>query len=163
MKSHSLNIDKFENDSVKLVLRTAELTDIENLRNWKNREKEFFFYKKDITEEQQKEWFINYLNRSNDFIFILEINDTIPVGCMGIRRLEEEWDAYNIILGELKYGNKGYMSRGFRRMLEFATKHENIPISLKVLKDNPAVSWYEKNGFQKLSSDGDHFYMKYIN
>jgi RimJ/RimL family protein N-acetyltransferase len=162
MKSHNLKIDIVENDAIKLVLRTAKLSDIENLRRWKNREKEYFFYKKEISEEQQKEWFNNYLIRSNDFIFILELNDLTPIGCMGIRRLENEWDAYNIILGESAYGNKGYISRGFQTMLDFAIKEENLPITLKVLKQNPAVTWYEKNGFQKMSDDGDHFYMKYI-
>jgi RimJ/RimL family protein N-acetyltransferase len=157
-----INIDKTNNNLNKLTLRTVNETDIENLRVWKNMNKNFFFYKQEISESQQTEWFNQYLNRPDDYIFIVELNNQLPIGCMGIRKLDKEWDAYNIILGESEFGRKGYMSVAFKKMLDFASNSESLPITLKVLKENPAVSWYEKNGFKKMSIEDSHFYMKYI-
>jgi RimJ/RimL family protein N-acetyltransferase len=162
MKSINILLDKINDDSITLNLRTAVENDIENLRIWKNMNKDFFFYKKEITESQQKEWFNQYLSRSDDYIFIVELNNQFPIGCMGIRKLENEWDAYNIILGESEFGGKGYMSIAFKKMLDFASNCESLPITLKVLKENPAVTWYEKNGFKKIAIEDSHFYMKYI-
>ena len=157
-----IDIDKTNNNSNQLTLRTAEEKDIENLRLWKNMNKDFFFYKNEISIEQQKTWFDQYLSRPDDFIFIVELNDQIPIGCMAIRKLEVEWDAYNIILGNSNFGKNGYMSIAFKKMLKFAFEKNSLPITLKVLKENPAVTWYEKNGFKKISIEESHFYMKYI-
>ena len=156
-KKASISVAKSEDA---IILRTAEMRDITKLRKWKNASREFFFQKNIIGTNQQQEWFDAYQDRPKDYMFIVVVNQ-IPVGCMGIRRIDEEWDVYNVILGMAKYGKIGIMSMALQSMIKFASTKESLPITLKVLKQNPAVSWYQKNGFVVDSDKGEYFRMIY--
>lgn len=140
------------------VLRSASRLDLLNLRNWKNVRREFFFHTAEIAQEQQLAWFDAYLSRPNDYMLIVDVNKR-AIGCMGIRLLADEWDVYNVILGNEMHAKKGYMSKAFQAMIAFASKQKFLPIKLKVLKHNPAVSWYQKQGFEIVSEQEDHFQM----
>ncbi len=140
------------------VLRAANGLDLLNLRNWKNAQREFFFHTAEITQEQQQAWFDAYLSRPNDYMLIVDVNER-EIGCMGIRLLAGEWDVYNVILGDDMHAKKGYMSKAFQAMIAFASAQIFLPITLKVLKHNPAASWYQKQGFEIMSEEADHFQM----
>lgn len=140
------------------VLRSASRLDLLNLRNWKNAQRKFFFHTTEITQEQQEAWFDTYLPRPNDYMLIVDVNKR-AIGCMGIRLLAHEWDVYNVILGDEIHAKKGYMGKAFQAMIAFASAQTFLPIKLKVLKHNPAVSWYQKQGFEIVSEEEDHFQM----
>ena len=65
-------------------LKMIDEADIDNLREWKNAERNNFFFNKIITVEQQREWLEAYQKRMDDFMYIILVND-LPIGCMGIR------------------------------------------------------------------------------
>ena len=46
-----------------LRLRSIDDNDIEDLRNWKNKNKDSFFLNKEITEEQQQKWFASFSSK----------------------------------------------------------------------------------------------------
>jgi hypothetical protein len=149
-----------------LRLRSITKDDIENLRNWKNENKNSFFLKQEITPEQQEKWFSNFSDRGNDHMFIVEqLHEGTwqPTGCMGFRKLEEEGcvDAYNIIRSR-KLGSASFnMSDAFRLMLAFASSlFSNLPLRVKVLSGNPAVAWYQKNDFSILGQQDDFYAME---
>lgn len=159
----SINNSKFINNNTSektMQIRSANNDDLSNLRKWKNAQREFFFYKEEISAEKQIEWFSAYQNRLEDYIFMVIVNEK-PIGCMGIRLIDEVWDIYNVILGIEEFGGKGYMSSAFKEMLGFALGHHQVPITLQVLKHNPAVSWYQKKGFVITSEQPDYFCMLY--
>ena len=143
-----------------LRLRAANDNDLEFLRQWKNEQREFFFHKDIITPDQQHAWFAKFKARNDDYMFIVDLNCK-AIGCMGIRLLDEAWDVYNVILGLADYGKKGYMGKAFQTMLTYAKSVSNCPITLQVLKTNPTVAWYEKNGFVVISEQGDHYSLFY--
>ena len=151
-----------------LTLRVANENDLENIRQWKNEQREFFFHKDIITPEQQRAWFAKFQARNHDYMFIVDLNGN-AIGCMGIRLLDEVWDVYNVILGLTEYGKKGYMGKAFQQMLIYAQSIRKCPITLQVIKSNPAVAWYKKNGFIEIqriknyytNMDDDALYMKY--
>lgn len=154
----SINVpDKFNN----VVLRAASTSDLLNLRTWKNNQREFFFHTEVITEAQQQLWFDANQIRPHDYMFIVDVGPC-AIGSMGIRLLESKWDVYNVILGDENYAKKGYMSKAFQTMLAFASAQSRLPITLKVLKKNPALNWYKKQGFEIMSEQSDHFQMKHI-
>ena len=134
-------------DGQNVYLRSANNTDIEYLRLLKNNHTEYFFHKQEITSNQQEAWFSAYQKRLNDFMFILML-DNNRIGCMGIRLLDNNWDVYNVILGDRDYKGTGLMGRSLQAMLGFARSVRDIPIGLSVLKNNPAIWWYKKNGFK---------------
>jgi len=151
---------KVEDDS--LLLRAAGENDLENLRQWKNGHRKYFFYKEMITPEQQRAWFNGFQARSNDYMFIVEANG-VSIGCMGIRLLDEAWDIYNVILGLPDYGKKGLMGKAFQAMLTYAQTIKKCPATLQVLKINPAVAWYQKHGFAVTAGKTDHYSMALSN
>lgn len=155
MTKENLNLKHSLHDN-EVNLITATLEDQDDLRIWKNSQRNFFFHTAIITPEQQNEWFKGYLNRCHDYMFMVFV-EKIKIGCLAVRLLEQEWDIYNVILGKTDYGKKGYMSQALALVLRFAYEKEPCPIRLKVLKKNPAVSWYQKNGFQ-IISEGEDFY-----
>ncbi|MGB9736103.1 MAG: GNAT family N-acetyltransferase [bacterium] len=143
-----------------LSLVTAQKEDIENLRIWKNKNREFFFYKNIITKEAQKIWFKEYLNRPDDYMFIVKVDGT-SVGCMGFRLLQNKTlDIYNVILGDKSYEKKGYMSIALKTMCNYAFDTYKLPVTVKVLKENPAVKWYQKKGFIIKQTFEDYFLME---
>ncbi len=81
-------------DNVTIHLATFESQ--ENLRLWKNSNRSGFFNKEIISIEQQIVWFQYLKNQENNFMFIVQV-DSLPVGCMGIRLTDGEWDVYNVI------------------------------------------------------------------
>jgi RimJ/RimL family protein N-acetyltransferase len=143
-----------------LRLRSATALDIENLRAWKNAQSQFFFHQAEISPTQQRAWFDAFVQRPNDYMLMVEHQGTAK-GCMGIRLLEAQWDIYNVILGDPAFGGQGHMGRAFAAMLAMALQQCDLPITLKVLKHNPAVRWYLKNGFTTAFEAEDHFGLRY--
>ena len=141
-----------------LVLRSAMQSDLENLRKWKNQQKQFFFHQEEITERQQKQWYDSFKERPNDIMLVAEYNQQI-FGCMGIRLQENRWDVYNVILGLQEFGGRGLMGRAFARLLDLASSLKSAPITLQVLKKNPAVKWYQKQGFEITETKDSFFCM----
>lgn len=143
-----------------LRLRSATTRDLENLRAWKNAQSQFFFHQTEISPAQQLAWFDAFVQRPNDYMLMVEHQGTAK-GCMGIRLLDAEWDIYNVILGDPAFGRQGHMGRAFAAMLAMALQQRDLPITLKVLKHNPAVGWYLKNGFTTAFEAEDHFGLRY--
>ena len=142
-------------------LRSANAADLKNLRHWKNQRREFFFHKEEISPEQQNRWFEAYQARPDDFMFMVMVGEE-PAGCMGIRLVDgNTWDVYNVILGVSELRGSGLMSSALQALLRFAASHHPVPITLKVLKGNPAMGWYRKNGFVVAAEHPDHFSMSY--
>ena len=156
-KNYCVDVDA---DIKSLQLRCADHADIEYLRLLKNAHSEFFFHKQEIAQDQQEAWFLSYQSRMNDFMFIVWLNGA-RIGCMGIRLIDNKWDVYNVILGDYDHKGAGLMGRSFQAMLTFARYIRDTPIGLSVLKNNPAIWWYQKNGFKIDSDFLDHFVMSF--
>ena len=147
-----------------LELRSASVKDMEIIREWKNREQEYFFSKKIITQSEQENWYALYKQRKYDFM-LMTVFERRSFGCMGIRwKLTQQaghWDIYNVILGLSEYGGRGLMGHAFASLLNYAIKLKSAPITLQVLKRNPAVRWYQRNGFVVSSTHCEYFSMMY--
>jgi hypothetical protein len=142
-------------------LQTININDIEYLRQWKNEHKEFFFYKNEISKIEQENWFFELNKRLSDHIFIVYDN-TSPVGCIGARLTESCVDIYNVILGNKIYKGKHVMKNALwavvslNSLLYFAK-----PNRVSVLKNNPAINWYEKIGFKIINNFQDYVLMEF--
>jgi hypothetical protein len=147
-------------------LRPIDKGDIEELRIWKNSHKDSFFLKREITEDQQAGWFAEFVTRDDDHMFIVEQRSEKgweKIGCMGFRHLIDEGcvDVYNIMRSRKIEPSTFAMSDPFRTMLKYAeSRHPQEPIRCKVLLENPAVAWYERNGFKKISEHESYFLME---
>ena len=145
----------------RIQLRCATTGDLEDLRNWKNQHREFFFHKEEISRAQQEEWFRAYERRADDFMFMV-LSGEKSIGCMGIRLIADRaWDVYNVILGVKEFRGTGLMSSALQQMIRFALSRRPAVIALKILKGNSAVDWYRSNGFVTTQDRADHLCMTY--
>ena len=149
-------------DKDKISIKPINKSHLSKLRLWKNQNKNNFFHKDLITQEDQTKWYKLFKSRKNDYMFVITNNNSL-VGCMGIRLINDEWDVYNVILGNLKYSKKGIMSIAFLKMIEYALSLKKTKISLKVLKKNPAIIWYKKQNFEIINSNENFHTMIYKN
>ena len=149
-------------DKDKISIKPINKSYLSKLRLWKNQNKNNFFHKDLITQEDQTKWYKLFKSRKNDYMFVITNNNSL-VGCMGIRLINDEWDVYNVILGNLKYSKKGIMSIAFLKMIEYALSLKKTKISLKVLKNNPAIIWYKKQKFEIINSNEIFHTMIYKN
>ena len=150
----------FDDDSFRLRCILEE--DIEELRQWKNNNVKSFFYQKIISPEQQKEWYKNYLERTEDFIFVAEIknkDEWQKFGCLGYRLLDEKLDLYNIIRG-YKTIRKSSMKVAMAVLISYLCKEYTQKIQCDVLIDNAALLWYNKCGFSIKQNMGTYYVLE---
>jgi RimJ/RimL family protein N-acetyltransferase len=140
-------------------LRTAMIFDCDDLRAWKNAHRMFFFFQDVITAEGQRRWFEAYLQRPDDWMFVVRAVDE-SVGCMGFRSRDGQADIYNVILGRSEYGSRGVMARALQLMCSYARARLRCEIVARVLKGNPAITWYKKRGFDVVSEEDTHYFIK---
>jgi RimJ/RimL family protein N-acetyltransferase len=125
------------------------------LRGWKNDHRESFFFKGIIAPADQVKWFQGYLGRSHDYMFVVLFNGR-ALGCLGFRYIEQGVDIYNVILGIPEMRQKGLMGKALRMMCSYAQKEYPGAQGAKVLRSNPAVGWYQRNGFKIARFHEDH-------
>lgn len=143
-----------------LRLRQATQADQDNLRQWKNSLRQFFYFKDEITPEMQANWFAKHQNRKWDVMLVVEESADgghtfTPTGCMGYRLTENGvLDLYNILRGQRLEGSPHSMGEAFNLMNVFLHQTYRLPLTCEVLAANPARVWYEKNGME-VTSRGD--------
>lgn len=147
-------------DSFSVCLKTISGDDQDLLRRWRNRHRHAFFHRQVLTAEDQARWFRGYLERPDDFMFMVRVGPE-PVGCMGIRLTTRGWDVYNVIRGVESPATKGCMRQALSMMLKFAVGERMLPVYALVIEGNPAVAWYERNGFRIVRHEVDHHVMKH--
>jgi len=159
----SKHLNQQATDEMSVSLCLAKWSDIGLLRRWKNAHIQSFFHKGQISISQQEEWFSGYLKRPDDYMFIASLNEKIKFGCLGCRYMKNiGWDLYNIINGLSFTQKKGLMSIALQQLLSFCQcLRPEASITLKVLANNPARFWYEKNGFVVLENNSDYVLMEY--
>lgn len=147
-------------DSQPIALQHIVESDLERLRGWKNQNRESFNYKELISTEAQVRWFNAYRQRPDDHMFIVKVAN-VPIGCMGFRLESGALDIYNVILGVREMGGRGCMGTAIALMCSFIrVQYGDLRIGLRVLKANPAVRWYKRNGFIEVGEVGDCFLLQ---
>ncbi|MBI3288107.1 MAG: GNAT family N-acetyltransferase [Elusimicrobia bacterium] len=137
------------------LLRSIEAADLEDLRRWKNDNRQAFFFKDEITAEGQKKWYQGYLGRPNDYMFIVQAG-TLRAGCVAFRLENGYADEYNIIASPEGRG-QGHLKTAMRLMNSYVTAEHTRDVGLQVVVGNPAKGFYESCGFTEQSArDGFH-------
>ena len=146
---------------VPFSMRTIGADDIEPLRCWKNEHRQFFFYKEIITGEQQQAWYRRWSQEMHDHMFIIEAENR-SVGCIGARLFQNTVDVYNVIFGNKQFGGKGIMSEALCATVAFSQLlYPGLLVCVRVLQTNPAIGWYERNGFARITANDEYVTMKW--
>jgi RimJ/RimL family protein N-acetyltransferase len=144
-------------------LRLLAETDLPMTLQWRNQDhiRRWFFYSDLITPEQHSKWFEQYIERDDDFVFIIEDveNQYMPVGQVAIYHVD--WENRKAEFGRLMIGatqatGKGLASAATRAALQLAFDLMRLKgIFLEVYAENAkAIRIYTNLGFQQSKSLG---------
>ncbi|MEK7858379.1 MAG: hypothetical protein AAB320_04475 [Elusimicrobiota bacterium] len=144
-------------EGLPITLRAIGPDDLEELRSWKNANKEAFFFKGDITPEMQETWFSGYLERPRDFMFMV-MHGHSKAGSLGFRMEGTAADCYNI-MGAPGGRSPRAMSQGMKLLCSFIVDKHTRKIGCKVVEGNKAVAWYERQGYRIASQQQGYVQM----
>jgi RimJ/RimL family protein N-acetyltransferase len=139
-------------------LRPIGPGDQETLRSWRNANTSRFYNQNPVSADRQQAWYENHLGRPDDHMFLV-MDRNQAIGCIGIRFCDDSWHLYNVIRGVTTLHRMGYMSRALVQVMDFARKTRDAPVRAEVLADNPALGWYQRNGFTVQARTGQAILM----
>lgn len=148
----------------KVRLRLVQRIDLERLRCWRNENLTYFFNSAYISKESQQRWFKGYQKKEDDLIFIIETLAGKPIGTVSLYRINpaaKEAEFGRMVIGDRKSRRKGFGRDAAESLIRFAFLTLKLrQLKLEVFKNNqPAISLYEKIGFQKIRISNDRAVM----
>lgn len=147
----------------KILLRLVTEADLNLTLRWRNQDhiRCWFFTSAIITPEQHHRWFEKYLERDDDFVFVIEERATHrPIGQVALYHVD--WDLKRAEFGRLIIGEPDAMGKGFAHLAtELAIRIAFVDLNLDQLylqvfaHNTRARAIYESTGFQVVSQQND--------
>jgi diamine N-acetyltransferase len=144
------DIAPFGNDIVSL--RLIEEKDLETTLSWRNRDEVRIWFKTsgEIALEQHCRWFQRYLQKDDDFLFVVEVDGEL-VGQASVYDID--WESLHGEVGRFlvatECGGKGYIDQACKELIRTCADTFGLDrIFLEVLERNDrAIRLYQHNGF----------------
>ena len=146
----NIKISIIYSDELPIRLKSIRIEDIEYLRLIKNINKKSFFHKEDININQQVDWYLEYTESKDNWLYMYEekiCGKFERIGCLGFRINDDECDLYNIMRGPRIINSKAKMSSALLLLIKSIKKRYKEKITAKVVRGNNAINWYLKNNF----------------
>lgn len=148
-------------------LRPLHEENLENLRRLRNKLKEFFLSKTEISIESQKAWFKCYLHRESDIMFEI-VKKENPEGFIGAIALYDInfkdgiAESGRIMIDKSKVKEKGLGTEALLGITKFGFDILNINvIKCEILKDNMASIYaHKKAGFKIIDETDSLFFLE---
>lgn len=133
-------------------VRFMSIRDFLQLRKLKNRNRSRFFYSQRVGYLQHIIWFTRCRLSLSDSMLII-CDGSTKVACLGFRLRNSSFDLYNVMrLTRQTNSDKSPMIGVILQSLcMHINKKYSISIKAEVLLNNPALTWYYKNGFEDFS------------
>ena len=144
----------------RIRLRLLEKTDLPMTLRWRNQDhiRRWFVHSDPISPESHEGWFSEYLERDDDYLFMIEeIRDLRrPVGQISIYKIdwaEKHGEFGRLLIGDSEARGKGIAKEATHLLLHHAFTRWGLErIELEVLSDNaPATTIYRDLGFREVS------------
>lgn len=145
---------QYEYANKRIILKPLEAEDIEDLRNLRNRNKQFFATQTEITKEGQEKWYQSYLQKDNDIMFKVVLGKKPEQFIGAVAVYDIDWEAKTcefgrIVIDKEKTDEKGIGTQTVEGICQFAFSGLKMKkIKAEVLKENArAIAVYKKVGF----------------
>lgn len=145
---------QYEYKNKRIMLKPLEASDIEDLRNLRNRNKQFFATQTEITKEGQEKWYRNYLQKDNDIMFKVVLSEKPEqfIGAVAVYDIDREaktCEFGRIVIDKELVSEKGIGTETVEGICQFAFSELRMQkIKAEVLKENArAIAVYKKVGF----------------
>lgn len=152
-------IHKFNREWGKVKIKSLEKGDIENLRILRNKQRNWFIYSEEITNEDQIKWFESYKINKNDYMFSIHpINEQDRfIGAVALYEINEE--SKTAEFGRLLIDKEAVKKKGLgydATMCACSIGFEQLGLNkilLEVFEENiSAIKTYQKAGFDFTNS-----------
>ena len=141
-----------------VVLRLMEESDLQTILAWRNRDEARVWFKNSgkIAFEAHLAWYKSYLQKEDDFFFLVEANGK-PVGQCGIYDIDNGSAEIGRFLVAPEMAGNGFIGRSCAEIIRFSTGFLNLSyLFLEVMEENArAIRLYEHHGFIEESRSGD--------
>lgn len=146
------SITPFGNESI--TLRLIEESDLETTLGWRNRDDARVWFKTSspLSLEQHQAWFHRYLNKDDDFLFVVEADGKL-VGQASVYDIQ--WDKGLAEIGRFlvapESSGKGYIGKACEALIRLCTDKLTLRyLFLEVIEaNNRAIRLYQRNGFEE--------------
>lgn len=153
-------------------LRLLEEADLPTTLAWRNQDhiRKWFFNSAVITPEQHRGWWERYLQKDDDFVFVIEETETLnrPVGQVALYNID--WAAGTAEYGRLMIGAPEARGLGLARLATTRLVDEAFgglhlkEVHLEVVPANEAaMAVYRACGFTAVSADAGAVRMRILN
>jgi RimJ/RimL family protein N-acetyltransferase len=151
-------VKPFEKNRIRL--RLLEEADLAMTLAWRNQShiRRWFVHSDAVTPAQHENWFKQYLDREDDFVFIIEEVGQLskPVGQVSLYKIDKSKrtaEFGRLMVGDPEAKGKGIAKLATSMVLEFGFSCLDLElIYLEVFKDNhPAIHIYLSVGFVSVS------------
>ena len=139
----------------KVRLRPVERSDLAKIVEWRNKPRVLrnLFSFLPLSMAQQERWFEQYLTRQNELMFIIESEEGIPIGTIGLNNIDyknAKAEYGRKIIGEDAYLGRGYATDAGRTLVRFAFQLMNMNrLYMETLADNErTIHVCQKIGFR---------------
>lgn len=142
-----------------VTLRLIEERDLKTILDWRNRDEARVWFKTSdkLTFESHKNWYDRYVNKDDDFFFLIEAGGK-PVGQCGIYDVDRASGTAEIgrFLAAPDQAGHGYITRSCGELVRFGIKVLDLSyLFLEVMEQNAkAISIYRRCGFTEESRSG---------
>lgn len=148
-----------------MYLREIQYSDNDNLRIWKNNNKNSFFFQDEITPLMQEKWFQSYIKNDEKMFIVVEKTDggEHDIGCIAFRDIgDRRIDLFNVMRGNPSLCH-GTIRTALQILMEYLIENYlEYEYTAKVLKTNPALNWYRKCGFEIVQEFENYNLIKYM-
>lgn len=138
--------------SDRVWLKPIDESDIEDLRNWRNTNRDNFFDAGEISKEQQSRWYRKYQESSTDKMFVITTHNGERIGTIALYNIDVGNRTATlgrvIILEEFR--GKGYAAEAVKLLTDYAFTIMRLwKIKVETHLDNiDAIAVYAKAGFK---------------
>ena len=149
-------LHEFKKNYGDIILKPLEWKNIEELRNLRNKEenRKCFIYQKEITKEEQENWYKKYLEKEEDIMFsaFLKADEEYLIGFAALYDIDKnskKCEFGRIIVDKNKVTKKGIGYQITKCLCDIGFQNLGLDmIYLEVFSDNiPALKTYLKAGF----------------
>lgn len=138
----------------KVSLKPIGAGDIEWLRSVRNKYRDSFYSRDEISPLQQRAWYDRYAECNTDLMFIIQDKQGEKVGTIALYNIkmdDRSADVGRIIILD-EYRGEGYMEEALNLLVEHAFKRMRLfKIKVSTYLDNAAaIGLYSKVGFESL-------------
>lgn len=140
-----------------VTLRKAVRADAPLLVAWRNADREAFGDTTPLTEDGHRQWWTRVYERDpQDHLYVVEVNAE-PAGTIGLK-LGTRPEIGRVLLGDKSLARCGVMTAALRAL----TASYGLPRYWLLVKpgNDPAVRFYEKNGFAKAGQEDGYLVME---